>query len=274
LVFIASPEIFSIHGTAVINGRLEGVKAIRIIPLFLAVWLTGCESESNPYGPSYGVGVIGYEASDKVGRAFKKHVYATPGTRLDEFERMIRETEHETSLDASQPGTNGVWRYDCEGKDTVYYGLFVRETNPPPPEENSPIFVGGEIADPAALSARLKASADPVSAYVFSHFSESGRMAVTNYPASGRDENACRDLLARELTAIVYGPLIYDADRFRDVAIRPYTANVIKLTPPPRLAAQFYASLNHLLLEDAFPQELKKKPHTLWTHHFVAVRYR
>lgn len=243
------------------------MKVAQFVLVFLASLLVGCKSD--PYGPLYGPVILGSAALDSASRALKEHIHAAPGTRLDDFEDAIMEAEHEkTVVPETYPGTNGVWHYVYEGRKAMYLGTFVKETAPP---ADNVFFSADEIWNPTALAAKLRTPADPVSSWLNERLSEDARTAIASYPASGQDENSLKQILARELNAIISGPLIYDKERFRDVPLRPVTANYLRVSPPPRYASMFRAVVNRMLLEDAYPQELVKKQRILYTHYYVAT---
>jgi hypothetical protein len=252
-----------------------GMKSRGFFLVLVACILAGCHTDN--YNWRTEILIVGYTGYDKVAQAVKKHVYAAPGARLDDFERAIKRMEHKTNemmFDADfSPKADGVWRYNYEGKTTVYYGKFIKAQAPPP--KNSPIFDVDEISDPVSLAAKLKASSDPVSADLFGRFSDEGRSMIAGYPQSGLDKEALQGVLARELNAIIGGPLIYEEHRFGGITLRSTETYGLKLHPRAEHdAALLRAGLNRLLLEDAYPQELAKVPPRVdWKHAYVAIKY-
>jgi hypothetical protein len=251
------------------------MKSRGVFLVLMACILAGCHSDN--YNWRTEVLIVGYTGYDKVARAVKKHVYAAPGARLDDFERAVKTIEHKTNemiLDSDfDLQTDGVWRYNYEGKETVYYGRFVKAQGPPP--KHSPIFDADEIIDPASLALKLKISSDPISADLFHRFSGEGQSAISGYPQSGLDKKALQRVLAKELNAIVAGPLIYDDHRFAGIALRPTEMYGLKLQPRSEHdTALLRAGLNRLLLEDAYPHELAKALQRVdWKHAYVAIKY-
>ena len=129
------------------------------------------------------------------------------------------------------------------------------------------------VGNPAALAAKLKAGADPLSAWLIGRFPEPSRKIITNYPASRLDDRILQSLLTKNLEAIIAGPLIYENQRFDKVELSPATARLLEfyanLGQPqsgdaafgpafPRATAPgtMCALLNRKLLEDAYPREL------------------
>jgi hypothetical protein len=245
------------------------MKKVRLPMVWPALLLAGCGSGS--YNAAYGPAVVGHTVLHRIHRAVSKHVWAQPGARLDDFEKTIELAEHENGVNYAVPETtNGVWQFCYEGKDTAYYGRFIKEKTPPP--VISPAFSADEISDPMALAAKFKARSDPVSAWLSSRFSDAGRATLADHSAPGQE---VKKALARELTALVYGPPIYNEGRFHGISLRPQTRRLLefrpKFQPPPVALAAFHAALNRLLLEDAYPRQLARKQNIPWTHYYVAI---
>jgi hypothetical protein len=247
------------------------MKPFGFLLIGIAGLLGGCCGPYNPGTEALMLGDAGYETA---ARAVKEHVYAAPGTRLDDFERSIRVSEVITNqpllVDADfDVQTNGLWRYRYDGKHTVYYGRFIKEGAP----KTSPTFEAEEIFDPASLASKLKAGADPVSAELFSRFSREGQSVIAAYPESGGDKRALQVALATELNAIVSGPLIYDEQRFAGVTLRMSETNALKIRPrSEHEVGVWQRGLNRLLLEDAYPTELARVQRVDWKHWYVAVK--
>jgi hypothetical protein len=253
------------------------MKARGFFLVLMACILTGCHTDNYTWRDWFLI--AGYTGYDKVARTVKKHEYAAPGTRLDDFERRIKAIEHVTSLDSDfdvggTSGTNGVVCYDYEGKRTVYYGRFIKEQSPLPKHPPA-LFDTDEIKDPLSLASKLKASADPISADLLSRFSDDGRKAIAGFPQSGPEAQALQGVLTKELNAVVVGPLIYDEHRFSGVRLRPMETNWMKLQPRSEQdAAVLRAALNRFLLEDAYPNVLARAPLRVdYRHWYVAIKY-
>ena len=246
------------------------MKTFGFLLIIVAGLLGGC---CGPYNAGTEALMLGDAAYDKASRAVKVHVYAAPGTRLDDFERTIRTSEGITNqpiLDADfKMQTNGVSRYSYNGKTTVYYGRFIKDGAP----KTSPRFEAEEILQPVALASKLKAGADPVSADLFSRFSSEGRAVIAAYPQSGVDNTFLQAALAKELNAVIAGPLIYDEQRFAGVTLRVSETNALKIHPHSEHEIEVWQrGLNRLLLEDAYPNELARVQRVDWKHWYVAVK--
>lgn len=114
-------------------------------------------------------------------------------------------------------------------------------------------FSVDEIKDLPGLANKLKKRTDPVSAFLWTNdWHENGsnifQWAVTNSHQA--------KAVVQALNVVIGGEdiNIYDADRFKGIALRPETINLLKNNPRgPALA-----TLNRLLLEDAYPRELSR----------------
>jgi hypothetical protein len=252
------------------------MKARGFLLMLTAFILAGCDTHS--YNSGDAILITGYTGYHKVSRAVKKHVYAAPGARLDDFERRIKQIEGVSRLDSDfdvggeRPSTNGAWRYCYEGKKTVYYGRFIKEESPPPNQSGA--FDPSEILDPVSLAAKLKTGPDPISADLFSRFSAEGRSVIAGYPQSGLDEKALQGVLAKELSEVIAGSSIYDEHRFAGVTLRPMVTTRLNLHPGSANEAEVLKlGINRFLLEDAYPRELTKVQRVDYTHWYVAIKY-
>lgn len=117
----------------------------------------------------------------------------------------------------------------------------------------SPNFQASDIRDLKGLAKKLDAGAagDPVSAYLYTRLTNSGRLLKQTDTPQQRD--ALLRALIMDLNAVVNsGASIYDATRFGSVQLSAATIKLIN-TPGPTPAP-----LNRLLIEDAFAREIFK----------------
>jgi hypothetical protein len=118
----------------------------------------------------------------------------------------------------------------------------------------------GGITDVPALAAKLTTSPDPVSSYLRSRLQESVRSDLAGYSAAGASAKTVLAALVKDLNGMVSGPSIYDSTRFKGVALRAETRELLALNP----TGQQVARLNKLLLEDTYASELAKSSLTGW----------
>jgi len=126
----------------------------------------------------------------------------------------------------------------------------------------SPAFSTNDLKDLPKLVSRLRGQSDPVSAFLWKSLPNPDQVALTNYqpplsisnqvPAPG--SSPVEDAAVQSLNKIIGEPCIYEAERFKDVVLRPETADLMKREP----TGQALAWLNRMLLEDAYPVELSK----------------
>ncbi|MDB6109121.1 MAG: uncharacterized protein JWR69_871, partial [Pedosphaera sp.] len=115
-------------------------------------------------------------------------------------------------------------------------------------------FVVDDIKDVPALTVRLRQPPDEVSKYLVSRISPETRQKLSSHPESGSGTNLWRSSLAAELNLIILGPSVYDPARFAGVNLSPETRQALAQPPQP----EGIMSLNRLLLQDAWPRELRK----------------
>ena len=119
---------------------------------------------------------------------------------------------------------------------------------------NSWTFSVGDFVQWAALSNKLAADTNAVSRYLWDQLSAATRQALTNQADAGADPWPIQAALATDLNRVIGGPLLHEAERFREVTLRPETK--LQLDQQPQGGA--LVRLNRLLLEDAYPLEISR----------------
>jgi WD40 repeat protein len=104
------------------------------------------------------------------------------------------------------------------------------------------------------LVGKLKASAEPLSKFLWSQFSAPVQQLLVNLNSTDRTkQSAAAGALVEELNKVLKGSSIYDSTRFREVKLSPETL-ALKAENPQ---GEELIRLNRLLLEDAYG--LRKK---------------
>ena len=113
-----------------------------------------------------------------------------------------------------------------------------------------------EITDLPSLALQLGQATDGVSQYSLGRFAQSTRESLSTYDPAVTDVEALRSALANELSLVINGEPIFEAQRFAGVklsnATRQCVGRQLKGLGPTRF--------NRLLLEDSFPLALAKQP--------------
>lgn len=111
-------------------------------------------------------------------------------------------------------------------------------------------FAGSDFKDVSALSQKLTAPADPLSAFVATNLSSSTVQTLTHFNAGTASATAARIALAQDLNNLVLKQTIYSPERFAGVTLSDQTRELLgqEGRNEPRL--------NRRLLADAYPQEL------------------
>jgi len=113
------------------------------------------------------------------------------------------------------------------------------------------------------LAAKLAGKADPVSAFLNEQLDPEAKASLAAFQPSPTHSDALTEMLISNLNTVVSGPSIYDAKRFQNVALEPETQD--RLQHPRRHDFR----LNRLLLQDAYPAELKKSGKHDWMGAFL-----
>jgi hopanoid biosynthesis associated RND transporter like protein HpnN len=118
-------------------------------------------------------------------------------------------------------------------------------------DESPPTISPGDIRDLASLAAKLRQPPDAVSRYLRDRLSTATRQALTNYQGSTSDPAPLLETLTNDFNGILSGKLLFDAQHFSGVALRPKTQQLLAEKPDGKKLAY----LNRLLLEDVYPED-------------------
>ncbi len=117
---------------------------------------------------------------------------------------------------------------------------------------SSATFSMDEIKNLSRLVMRLKAQSDQVSAYLWKRLSRQEQSLLKTNLESAASVKRAQDVLVQALNKIIEEPSIFESQRFQEISLRRETIGLVTGSNVPRL--------NRLLLEDAYAQELSRKP--------------
>jgi hypothetical protein len=121
------------------------------------------------------------------------------------------------------------------------------------------------ITDAAGFAARLMNGTEALSVFLRGRLQDAVKTDLASYSASDANAKTVISALVKDLNQVISGPSIYEEARFRNVVLRPETAELLKRLAQGQLAqGQQLARLNKLLLEDAYPAELAKSISLGW----------
>jgi len=126
-------------------------------------------------------------------------------------------------------------------------------------EIDSSTFVAVDLVGPASLADKLTKKSDPPSALLSGRLDEKARASLAAFKAAKTNHHLERALLAEltaSLNAIIAGPSLYQEKAFQRIPLRPETDRLRRTNPQGRELIR----LNRLLLEDAFPREISRRP--------------
>ena len=117
-------------------------------------------------------------------------------------------------------------------------------------------FSPADIRNLDAFVSKLKARTDPLSAYLYGHekLTDKTRGQIDRWNAAPPEPASLRAALVRDLNAAVNESPVYDAMRFKGLPLRPQTQRLLGQNP----SGDELVLLNRLLIEDAYPNELRK----------------
>jgi hypothetical protein len=117
-----------------------------------------------------------------------------------------------------------------------------------------------DVKDVKSVVTKLQAGADALSQHLEGQLSAATRNALAAYDGASDPPDALKTELAADLDRLVHGPSLYDPQRFAHVHLGDETRNLLGTAAAERLLR-----LNRLLLEDAYPNEIRpsRKPYQL-----------
>jgi len=120
-----------------------------------------------------------------------------------------------------------------------------------------------DFKDLSGLVDRLKRQSDPVSAFLWHSLSNTDQYVLTHYSPSATNSMLAQNEVVQVFLHFIVGPPIYEAERFKGVALRPETKWLMEQSPTnASLANMNRYYLNRFLLEDAYPREFSRMPFT------------
>ena len=117
-------------------------------------------------------------------------------------------------------------------------------------------FRGEDILDLVPLRERLLQDSGPISAYVRSQLPPRVVGELQNFRDFKSDSDRVSAALASGLNQLLPVTSLHNADRFNKIKLRWQTRTLLRQQMP---SGSRLAQLNRMLLEDAFPRELKRK---------------
>ena len=112
----------------------------------------------------------------------------------------------------------------------------------------------GDLVNLSSLADKLEQPSRLIDTWLVSQLSAATLSGLDEYMSSGADTALEADLL-RDINRLLLGPSIYDTQRFNGIALRPKVQKLLTTA----LQGSDFASLNRLLLEDAYPAGIGQK---------------
>ncbi len=114
------------------------------------------------------------------------------------------------------------------------------------------MFRAADLKDSAALVARLKAPADPLSRYLAGRLSEDTKTQVQAAESGKRPPKALRTALVDDLNRVLKGECIHTAERFEQIRLSDDIQERVEQQP----SGDRLIKLNRWLLAEAYPREI------------------
>jgi hypothetical protein len=119
----------------------------------------------------------------------------------------------------------------------------------------SSIFCNVDFKDQTKLAIKLRIAQDPVSQYLFQHFSTETKQLIDKFDGTTPISKALQKALVDELNRALQDDFLYDENRFENVTLKPTEIHEL-ITQNPK--GKHLIRLNRLLLEETYPHEIVK----------------
>lgn len=113
-----------------------------------------------------------------------------------------------------------------------------------------------DLRNPASLVVKLRDASDPISHYLWEHFSPTTRQLLSQYDGSDPPMESLQVTLIDELNDLLQDPNLYDEERFANVNLSQEAQLLIAQNPE----GEDLKCLNRLLLDEAYPYEIVRNP--------------
>ena len=121
-------------------------------------------------------------------------------------------------------------------------------------KEGSSTFSAHDLLDLPSLLAKLRQPTRAVDSWLVGQLAPDTKAALVEYEGQESDAAPTQVALLHDLNRLREGTSIFEQDRFAGVELRPETQSLLLKTPPRGKCSR----LNRLLIEDAFPLELRR----------------
>jgi hypothetical protein len=113
-------------------------------------------------------------------------------------------------------------------------------------------FAGSDFKNMSSLAAKLRAPADPLSAFLATNLSSSTLQTLAQYKDGTAGETAARVAVMQDLNSLILKQSLYRPERFNGVTLQDRTKQLLAQDAKGRNEPR----LNRLLLADAYSKEL------------------
>ena len=121
-------------------------------------------------------------------------------------------------------------------------------------EKGSLAFSAVDLTNLPSLVSRLKQSSRAIDTWLNGQLSSETKAALAGYEGQNSNPAPLTPLLLGDLNKLREGSAVYEMQRFTGVELRPVTRTLLQQTSQEK----DFARLNRLLIEDAFPLELRR----------------
>lgn len=123
-------------------------------------------------------------------------------------------------------------------------------------DKNRVPFVRDDLQSTTEMLSKLRKRDKPLAEYLFQHSSPAFQQQLMAAPEGKEFDESLKEGLITELNRLIEGPLLYEKERFAEESIKVATIDKVRENPQGEARTR----LNRQILEEAYSQELVKRP--------------
>jgi sugar phosphate permease len=130
-------------------------------------------------------------------------------------------------------------------------------------------FAVEDIADVPGFAKKMRQDTNAISRYLKTQLRENTLALLAPLTKTTPIPAETRQAVADDLNRLIYGEIVYDTKRFAGIHLSRGATNLLAQLPPGQTSAE----VNRVLLDEAYPNEIRRSHHWLVTIPFFQVQF-
>lgn len=120
-------------------------------------------------------------------------------------------------------------------------------------------FVAGDITDVPGFAKRMREDTNAISLYLKTRLREGTAGMLESTTNGGPVPAGAEQAIANDLNRLIYGEVVYDSNRFAGIKLSRGATNLLAQLKPGQISAE----ANRVLIDEAYPNEIRRSHHWL-----------